>query len=82
MTARILVLDDEPSIREFLARVLSRAGYEPVLAATGAEALEIVRTAPPAAILCDHRMAGHERRRVPGGGRGRSTRRSAGGSRS
>ena len=31
---RILVLDDEPSIREFLGRVLSRAGYEPVLAAT------------------------------------------------
>jgi PAS domain S-box-containing protein len=56
--ARVLVLDDEPSIREFLARVLVRNGYQPVLAGTGAEALEIVRTAPPAAILCDHRMAG------------------------
>ncbi|HEY7968941.1 MAG TPA: ATP-binding protein, partial [Candidatus Limnocylindrales bacterium] len=58
VAARVLVLDDEPSIREFLGRVLSRAGYEPVLSASGAEALEIVRTAPPAAILCDHRMAG------------------------
>ena len=56
--ARVLVLDDEPSIREFLGRVLSRAGYEPVLTASGAEALAIVRIAPPAAILCDHRMAG------------------------
>jgi two-component system NtrC family sensor kinase len=56
--ARILVLDDEASIRDFLARILRRAGYEPVPAATGAEALEIIRRAPPAAILCDHRMAG------------------------
>ena len=55
---RILVLDDEPSIREFLARVLGRSGYEPVLASTGPAALEIIRTSPPAAILCDHRMAG------------------------
>ncbi len=55
---RILVLDDEPSIREFLARVLSRSGYEPVLAMTGQAALDIVTAEPPAAILCDHRMAG------------------------
>ncbi len=55
---RVLILDDEPSIREFLARVLSRAGYEPVLATTGQAALEIVAADPPAAILCDHRMAG------------------------
>jgi CheY-like chemotaxis protein len=55
---RILVLDDEASIREFLGRVLIRYGYEPVLTATGQAALEIVRDDPPAAILCDHRMAG------------------------
>jgi PAS domain S-box-containing protein len=55
---RILVLDDEPSIREFLSRVLRRYGYEPVLATSGPAALEIVRSEPPAAILCDHRMAG------------------------
>ncbi|HEX2756132.1 MAG TPA: PAS domain S-box protein [Candidatus Limnocylindrales bacterium] len=55
---RVLVLDDEPSIRDFLGRVLERNGYEPILADTGALALEIVRTDPPDAILCDHRMAG------------------------
>ena len=54
----MLVLDDEPSIRDFLGRTLERAGYEPVLAATGAEALDAVRRQPPDAILCDHRMAG------------------------
>jgi two-component system, NtrC family, sensor kinase len=55
---RVLVLDDEPAIREFLGRALRRAGYEPLLAPTGAEALNIIRSSPPDAILCDHRMAG------------------------
>jgi len=54
--ARILVVDDEPAIREFLARVLRRIGHEPVLAGDGAAALAIVRDDPPDAILCDHRM--------------------------
>jgi len=54
--ARILVVDDEPAIREFLARVLRRLGHEPVLAGDGAAALAIVRDDPPDAILCDHRM--------------------------
>jgi CheY-like chemotaxis protein len=55
---RILVLDDESSIRDFLGRILRRNGYEPVSAVDGASALEIVRTDPPEAILCDNRMAG------------------------
>ncbi|HEX5824983.1 MAG TPA: ATP-binding protein, partial [Candidatus Limnocylindrales bacterium] len=55
---RVLVLDDEAAIREFLGRALRRAGYEPVLAPTGAAALELIRSSPPDAILCDHRMAG------------------------
>ena len=57
--ARILVVDDEAAIRDFLARILRRSGYEVLVAGDGAEALEIVRSAtPPDAILCDHRMAG------------------------
>ena len=55
---RVLVLDDEPSIRDFLGRVLTRSGYVPILAETGAAALDVVRRDPPDAILCDHRMAG------------------------
>ncbi len=55
---RVLVLDDEASIREFIGRALRRAGYVPILAPTGAEALELIRAEPPDAILCDHRMAG------------------------
>jgi PAS domain S-box-containing protein len=55
---RVLVLDDDASIRDFLARVLRRDGYEPIVAADGRTALDLVRTEQPAAILCDHRMAG------------------------
>jgi len=55
---RILVLDDEASIRDFLVRILRRNGYEPVAAVDGDSALEIIRLDPPWAILCDHRMAG------------------------
>jgi len=40
-TARILVVDDEPSVAGFLKELLSVAGYEAVLASDGAEALEI-----------------------------------------
>jgi PAS domain S-box-containing protein len=58
MAARILVLDDEPAIRDFLARVISRNGWTPILASTGVAALDIVRSDPPDAVLCDYRMAG------------------------
>ena len=56
--SRILVVDDEPAIREFLARILRRSGYVVTLASDGPSALEIVRNDPPDAILCDHRMVG------------------------
>ena len=55
---RVLVLDDDPSIRDFLGRILRRGGYEAMLAADGPSALEMVRNDPPDAILCDHRMIG------------------------
>jgi CheY-like chemotaxis protein len=55
---RIMVLDDEPAIRDFLGRILVRGGYEPILVSDGPSALEIVGDDPPDAILCDHRMVG------------------------
>ena len=59
LPAAVLVLDDEPSIRAFLGKALRAAGFEPVVVATGAEAIEAVRTrATIAAVLCDYRMAG------------------------
>jgi two-component system NtrC family sensor kinase len=55
---RVLVLDDEPSIRRFLAKALENAGFEAVPASDGREALGLLREGPIDAVMCDHRMAG------------------------
>jgi two-component system cell cycle sensor histidine kinase/response regulator CckA len=39
----ILLVEDDPDLRELLARTLTRHGYQLVEAATGVEALEIIR---------------------------------------
>lgn len=57
-SARVLVVDDEPSIRDFLGRVLQRSGHTVVQSSSGREAIDAVGADPPDAILCDHRMAG------------------------
>ncbi|MGK2850705.1 MAG: ATP-binding protein [Candidatus Limnocylindrales bacterium] len=55
---RVLVLDDESSIRIFLGKALLALGYAPVVAATGEEAIEHTRRGPFMAVLCDHQMPG------------------------
>ena len=42
-TAHILVVDDEPVVRQFATRVLADAGYSVTTAEDGAQALELVR---------------------------------------
>ena len=56
--ARILVLDDEPSIRVFLERAILALGFQPVVVATGTEAIEHAGHGDYAVLLCDHQMAG------------------------
>jgi two-component system cell cycle sensor histidine kinase/response regulator CckA len=41
----ILVVEDEPSVRAIMVRVLSEAGYAPLVAEHGAAALEVLRSA-------------------------------------
>lgn len=43
---KVLVLEDESSIRSFVVINLRRSGYEPIEAATGEEALEQIRKNP------------------------------------
>ncbi len=50
---RILVVDDEPQIRRFLKVALKAAGYESIIAETGAEALRAVASRAPDAIVLD-----------------------------
>ncbi|HEY1948950.1 MAG TPA: ATP-binding protein [Bryobacteraceae bacterium] len=54
--SRILVVDDELEARELLAEVLSSAGYLPVLAWGGRQALQVLARTPVAAVIVDLRM--------------------------
>jgi CheY-like chemotaxis protein len=62
--ARILIVDDDTSMRDFVDRVLKDAGYLTVHAVDGQDALEIgKRLGPFDLLLTDElmpRMAGHE----------------------
>jgi two-component system, NtrC family, response regulator PilR len=53
---RILVVDDEPSMREMLRIVLKRDGYDIVIAQNGTDGMERLRTEPFDLLLSDIRM--------------------------
>ena len=54
--ARLLVVDDEPTILELLAGSLRFAGFDVVTAASGAQALKVAASARPDLILLDVMM--------------------------
>jgi DNA-binding response OmpR family regulator len=55
---RILVIDDEPMVRDTLAQVLADEGYVVDVAVDGSDALDHVHAARPDAILLDLMMPG------------------------
>ncbi len=56
MTDRLLVVDDEESMREFLKIMLCKDGYEVHLAANGEEGLNLYRKYRPDLVLTDVKM--------------------------
>lgn len=66
MSGTVLIVDDDPGIREMARLVLTREGYGVLMAADGQTAMEVMATDQGAgnvcAILCDLEMPG-------GGGR-------------
>src|ERR1700680_2757665 len=52
-TARILIVDDEPLIRETLAEYLANEGFAVEVCGAGEEALALVRASPFDIALCD-----------------------------
>ncbi|MEZ4653065.1 MAG: response regulator [Candidatus Eisenbacteria bacterium] len=53
---KILVVDDEPEIRETVRRILSKEGYEADIAESGRIALDKLESFRPALVLCDYRL--------------------------
>jgi two-component system response regulator ResD len=58
MSARVLVVDDEPIVRDVLGRYLSRGGFEVTTAEDGDAALERFAAAPPDLVLLDLMLPG------------------------
>lgn len=56
MSQHILIIDDDPAIRETLMEVLEEEGYSVACATNGAEGLAAIEHAMPAMVLLDMRM--------------------------
>lgn len=54
--ARVLVVDDDVNILDFVSAALAEEGYEPVTATDGKQALSLAEEQPPDLILLDMRM--------------------------
>ena len=52
----LLVLDDDAPFRQRLARAMEKRGFEPIMAESVAEGLEVVRSNPPAYAVIDLRL--------------------------
>ena len=55
-TARVLVVDDEPEIRQLLIDALSGAGLEVQVAASGSQAMGLARKGAPDILVADYRL--------------------------
>ena len=56
--AKLLVIDDEPGIRDLLDTLLTRKGYDVLLADSGQKGLEVFRRARPDVVVLDLKMPG------------------------
>jgi CheY-like chemotaxis protein len=56
--ASVLVVDDDPQLRVLLRRLLARQGYAVACAASGAEALGLLREFLPDLVILDWMMPG------------------------
>jgi hypothetical protein len=54
----VLLIDDDPDVRELFARMMPRRGFQVVLASTGAQGIELAGRLKPDAIVLDVKMPG------------------------
>jgi len=54
--ATILIVDDDPNVRELLAEFVRTLGHKPVNASTGYEGIELFRANHPDLLILDYQM--------------------------
>jgi PAS domain S-box-containing protein len=52
----VLIIDDDPNVRELLTRILTKEGYSPASAGNGVEGLALARRLSPSVIILDVMM--------------------------
>jgi DNA-binding NtrC family response regulator len=57
-TATVLIVDDDPSIRQTMEAIVRAAGMSPITASTGEEALQVVRRSAVDIVLLDVQLPG------------------------
>jgi DNA-binding response OmpR family regulator len=55
---KVLIVDDDPGVRDFLQKAIERQGHEVLLACDGAEGIRSFETHAPPLVLSDIRMPG------------------------
>lgn len=58
MGKRILIIDDDPAVREVIALLLISRGFEPILAGDSHEGLNIIQERSPDLVITDLSMPG------------------------
>ena len=58
MSAKILIVDDDPELLRLIGIALQRAGYEPIAAQNAEQALNKVRVEQPALVILDVMLPG------------------------
>lgn len=53
MGKKVLIIDDEDEVRDFVSTLLEENGYAPITASNGAEAMDMVRQDKPDLIIMD-----------------------------
>jgi PAS domain S-box-containing protein len=56
--SKILIIDDEPAVRDVMSQALGRAGYEVELSSDGVDGLRLLKNSDYKVILCDIHMPG------------------------
>lgn len=55
---KVMMVDDEPRFREKTSTILTRKGFETTIAASGEEAIRMIRKAPQDVVILDVKMEG------------------------